>query len=226
MPVPAPATEAILHGVPTTRGGVGHEATTPTGAAILAGLTDRFIANPALTALGTGHGIGHREADLPNVLRVHLAEADAAHATGRRTRARLLACNIDDMTAEALGDAMDLLMEQGAMDVHFTPIVMKKNRPATSLSLLCDEADAGRFQDLLFRHTTTLGVKSIPVDKTELERRSERPDTPLAPVTLKCAILNGEQLRAKPEFDDCRALARKHGIPLAEVYAQVARCLP
>jgi hypothetical protein len=224
MPVPAPATEAILHGVPTTRGGTPHEATTPTGAAILAGLAGRFVASPTMTVLRTGYGIGHRETqELPNVLRVHLAEVEpTTTAKAAPSQARLLQCNIDDMTAEALGEAMDLLMEHGAMDVHFTPIVMKKSRPATSLALLCGAADEERFKNLLFRHTTTLGVKSLAVEKTELERKFERLDTPLGPVTMKHALRDGRLLRSKPEFEDCRALARKHGLPLAEVYALVA----
>lgn len=223
MPVPAPATAEILTGVPTTRGAADHEATTPTGAAILAALAGRFTAAPELTVLRTGYGIGHRETDLPNLLRVHLAEA-GQDADGITTaRARLLQCNIDDMTAEALGEAMDLLMERGAMDVHFTPIVMKKNRPATSLSLLCAEADEKRFRDLLFRHTSTLGIRSFALERAELERRFERIETPLGPVTMKHAVLDDEILRSKPEFEDCRALARKHGIPLAEVYALIAK---
>lgn len=228
MPVPAPATEAILHGVPTTRGGTPHEATTPTGAALLAGLAGRFVASPAMTVLRTGYGIGHRETqELPNVLRVHLAEVEPATTTkAAPNQARLLQCNIDDMTAEALGEAMDLLMEHGAMDVHFTPIVMKKSRPATSLTLLCGAADEERFKELLFRHTTTLGVKSLAVEKTELERKFERLDTPLGSVTMKHALRDGRLLRSKPEFEDCRALARKHGLPLAEVYALVAGCRP
>jgi hypothetical protein len=166
--------------------------------------------------------VGHRESTVrPNLLRVHLAEV-ARSSLSRTSRARLLQCNIDDMTGEMLGHAMDQLMEQGAMDVHFTPIFMKKSRPATMLSLLCAEADEARFKDLLFRNTTTLGVKSLAVDKTELERRFDTLETPLGPVTMKRALLDGEVLRSKPEYEECREMARRNGIPLAEVYVLIA----
>lgn len=224
IPVPAPATVEILAGIPTTRGAVPKETTTPTGAAILAVLTDRFTASPALTMEKTGYGIGHRETDIPNVLRVHLAEASEERASGTVGNARLLQCNIDDMTAEMLGVVMETLMEAGAMDVHFTPILMKKNRPATCLSLLCAASDEERFKALVFRHTTTLGIKSFALEKTVLETSFERLETPLGPVTMKNALLGGVVIRSKPELEDCRELARRHDIPLTEVYAAISRC--
>lgn len=227
MPVPAPATAELLHGRPTTRGATPHEATTPTGAAILAGVATTFTDRPRLVTERTGYGIGHRDAGpLPNLLRVHLAQVADTPATVPGTvtaPARLLSCNIDDMTAELLAAALELFLEQGAMDAHATPIVMKKGRPATCLSLLCAPADEARFTELLFRHTTTLGVKSLALEKTVLATRLSRLDTPLGPVTLKQALLGDRVLRAKPEFEDCRALARLHGLPLAEVYDQIAR---
>ena len=219
MPVPAPATAEILQGVPTTRGNTPHEATTPTGAAIVSVLAERFTSVPSMVTHKTAYGIGHRETELPNVLRVHLAEAESEE----RQRASLLQCNIDDMTAETLGAVMDLLMENGAQDVHFTPIMMKKNRPATGLSVLCAEADVDKFKELIFRHTTTLGIKSFAIEKTTLETGFESVETPLGPVTVKKALLNGELLRSKPEFEECRTLARSKGIPLTEVYALVEK---
>jgi uncharacterized protein (TIGR00299 family) protein len=225
VPVPAPATVEILQGLPTTRGAVRHETATPTGAAILAVLADDFPATPALAMQRTAYGIGHRDpADIPNVLRVHLARPASARRPEQAREARLLQCNIDDMTAEALGVAMDVLMENGAMDVHFTPILMKKNRPATSVSLLCAASDEKRFRELLFRHTTTLGVKSFPLEKTALDVAFERLDTPLGPVTMKNALRDGKVIRSKPELEDCRELAARHGLSLAEVYARIAGC--
>lgn len=221
IPVPAPATVEILRGIPTTRGAVRQETTTPTGATILAALVDEFSAVPALVVDKTGYGIGHRDGDIPNVLRVHLARTDGGRHAWSRQNARLLQCNIDDMTAEMLGVVMDTLMEAGAMDVHFTPILMKKNRPATCLSLLCAAQDEGRFTDLIFRHTTTLGVKRIPVDKAVLETRFERQDTPLGPVTFKQVRCDGAVVRSKPELEDCRTLAARHGVSLVEVYARI-----
>uniref|UniRef100_B8DKQ6 Putative nickel insertion protein n=1 Tax=Nitratidesulfovibrio vulgaris (strain DSM 19637 / Miyazaki F) TaxID=883 RepID=B8DKQ6_NITV9 len=242
MPVPAPATAEILSGIPTTRGATPHETTTPTGAAILATLVSRFTAAPRMAVQRTGYGVGHRDTELPNLLRVHLAEVDATHAglaaggasaTAFPTSgtaaplptepARLLQCNIDDMTAEQLAVAMEQLMEAGAMDVHFTPVMMKKGRPATCVSLLCAQGEQQRFARLLFRHTTTLGIKSVPIDKLVLETRFERLETPLGPVTMKLALLDGEVLRAKPELEDCKALARQHSIPLADVYLAIGK---
>jgi uncharacterized protein (TIGR00299 family) protein len=233
MPVPAPATAEILAGVPTTRGATDTETATPTGAAILKTLADAFPASPAMILEKTAYGIGHRDTGIPNALRVHLArpaEQAAPHISGRAAAgpgtmqaARLLQCNIDDMTGEALGAALDLLMEEGAMDVHFTPIVMKKNRPATCVSLLCAPRDEARFKELLFRHTTTLGVKSFALEKTVLDTTVETVETPLGAVRVKHALLRGEVLRSKPELEDCRALAKRHGVPLAEVQALAAR---
>lgn len=223
MPVPAPATEEILTGLPTTRGATPHEATTPTGAAILAELADRFVAAPEMTVMQTAYGVGHRITELPNLLRVQLAEVQPEDRP--TNRACLLQCNIDDMTAEQLGAAMEALLDAGAMDVHFTPAQMKKNRPGTCLSLLCAKADAPRFTELIFRHTSTLGVKRIPVDKTELERRFETVETPHGPVTMKYALLSGEVLRGKPEYEDLRAIARREGISLDAAWNLVAEYL-
>ena len=223
LPVPAPATVALLQGCPTTRGAVREETATPTGAAILAALVDRYTDGPSLTVERTGYGVGHRKTAIPNLLRVHLAEAEAPSGGLETVPARLLQCNIDDMTPEMLGAVMDLLMEAGAMDVHFTPIVMKKNRPATSVSLLCGAADEERFKRLIFRHTTTLGIKSFPMEKTVLARSFERLETPLGTVTMKNALMDGKVIRSKPELEDCRRIARRHGIPLGDVYLQILR---
>ena len=226
IPVPAPATAEILTGIPTSRGATPHETATPTGAAIVAELATQFTATPRMTVKKTGYGVGHRVTELPNLLRVHLAEATVDAPGWSVSQARLLQCNIDDMTAETLGAVMDTLMAAGAMDVHFTPIVMKKNRPATCLSLLCAAADEDRFKALVFRHTTTLGIKSLPLDKTVLETTFTTLETSLGPVTLKNALLGGKVLRAKPEFEDCRELARRHNLPLTAVYAAVGRAMP
>ena len=236
MPVPAPATAEILHGVPTSRGGVEHEATTPTGAAIVATLATVFTAAPIMTTLKTGYGIGHRQSQRPNVerpnmLRVELAEVEvgqagtAPHAEAHTGpgRACLLQCNMDDMSGEMLAETMDTLIEHGAGDVYFTPIVMKKSRPGVIISVVCGEGERARFTELLFRHTTTLGVKVFLHEKAMLEQSLTSIATPLGSVRLKQALRHGKVLRSKPEFEDCKALARRHGIPLAEVYAAISK---
>ncbi len=221
IPVPAPATVEILHGLPTTRGAVQQETTTPTGATILASLVDHFSANPTMTIEKTAYGIGHRESEIPNLLRVHLARVERKTSAETIQQAKLLQCNIDDMTAEMLGVTMDILMDSGAMDVHFTPILMKKNRPATCISLLCSEEDEERFKELLFRHTTTLGIKSIPLDKTVLEVSFSKLETTLGTVTMKHAMKDGKIIRSKPELEDCKQLALHHGVPLSDVYVHI-----
>ena len=246
MPVPAPATVEILHGIPTTRGGVEHEATTPTGAAIVATLASAFTTAPAMTTLRTGYGIGHRQSERPNMLRVLLAEVGApgvgapevvesaaSHSSAMTVRGAdtegcepadrfcQLQCSIDDMSGEMLAEAMDILIEQGAGDVYLTPVVMKKNRPGIIVSVICEAADRMKFTELVFRHTTTLGVKVFPLEKAILEQRFDTVATPFGSVRVKQAFMGGKVLRSKPEFEDCKALARRHGIPLAEIYAAV-----
>lgn len=223
LPVPAPATAEILTGIPTIRGAVRQETTTPTGAAILATLVDRFTDSPRMSVEKTAYGIGHRKSDLPNVLRVQLARAKAASSSWTVESARLLQCNIDDMTPEMLGVVMNLLLEKGAQDVHFTSIMMKKNRPAVSVSVLCAAEDEDRFKRLMFEHTSTLGVKSYPLEKTILETAFEKLETPLGPVTMKHALINGKVVRSKPELEDCKALAERHGISLGEVYYRIGK---
>ncbi|QAR33519.1 nickel pincer cofactor biosynthesis protein LarC [Geovibrio thiophilus] len=221
MPVPAPATAEILKGVPVTLGKVNKETTTPTGAAILAALTDKFCDVSGFAIQKTGYGIGHNDNEVPNVLRVFLAEAENYVKTGQ---AVLLQCNIDDMTPEMLGAAMELLMDEGASDVHFTPIIMKKNRPAVTISVLCPDEDADRFRRLLFLHTSTLGIKSTLIRKDMLEVSFDKLDTPLGTVTMKNAVMDGKIIRSKPEFEDCKKLSEQHGIPLSEVYTQIWKC--
>lgn len=222
--VPAPATEDLLTGIPTSRGGVKHEATTPTGAAILTTLVGTYTDQPRMTVRRTAYGLGHRDTDLPNVLRVSLADAEE-EAASRSQTACLLECNIDDMTAEMLGVVMDVLMEQGAMDVHFTPIIMKKNRPATMLSLLCDQAEEARFMELLFRQTTTNGIKKSQILKTALETTFTQVETPLGIVSIKHALLNGKIVHSKPELEDCRELAIHNKVPLMDVYTMLGKYL-
>lgn len=223
MPVPAPATLEILNGVPTSRGAVQKETTTPTGAAILAELVDRFDSTVQMAPEKTAYGIGHRDTEIPNVLRASIATIEDQPNKLPTVPACLLECNIDDMTGEMLGDAMDRLMDAGAMDVHFTSIVMKKNRPATTLSVLCGAEDEDRFKRLIFRHTSTLGIKTFPLQKTVLGISFEQLNTPLGPVTMKNAILDGTVIRSKPELEDCRRLSTEHDLPLSEIYLQIGK---
>ena len=128
-----------------------------------------------------------------------------------------LECNIDDMTGEELGYALQLLLDAGALVVWFTPIMMKKNRPAVTLSVLCRPDDVASFDALLLRETTTLGVRRRWLERTVAERRTVRVATPLGALTCKLKLLDGQVVSAKPEYDECAALAQAHGLPLRSV---------
>ncbi len=221
LPVPAPATVLLARGIPTKQGAVEKEAATPTGTAILAEFADKFTDKPQMTILKTGYGIGHRDngrGRIANVLRLHLAEVQEESETDTISNAALLQCNIDDMSAEELGFALEKMMQAGAMDCHFTPIIMKKGRPATSLSLLCPIEKEAYFAELLFRHTTTLGLKSFPIKKYELNRRYRKIPTPLGEVAIKEGLLSGSVLKSKPEYEECCKLAERYNKPLGEVF--------
>ncbi|MBT3190993.1 MAG: nickel pincer cofactor biosynthesis protein LarC [Verrucomicrobia bacterium] len=219
LPVPAPATVQILQNIPTRRGAVDFETTTPTGAAILATLVDRFSDTPELSISKTAYGIGHRDMEIPNVLRVQLATETSLPAP---VDAVLLECSVDDMTAEALGYAMERLFEAGASDVNFIPVTMKKSRPGTIVSVLCSPLCEAAVKHAIFRETTTLGIKRIAVEKTMLDRRETKCNTPFGHVTVKEALMDGEVIRSKPEFDECAAIARREKCPLSTVYEIVS----
>jgi hypothetical protein len=221
--VPAPATEALLTGIPTLRGGQPFEATTPTGAALLATLADSFDASPALTVRRIGHGAGRRDGPLPNVLRLLLCDSQEAAGPGEQLME--LACNIDDMSPELYGPVMDRLLEQGANDCWLTPVVMKKGRPGILLGVLCPQSVADTLTLTLLAETTSIGVRRHPVDRTALPRSIRRLDTPLGPVQVKLVRPPGQPLRAKPEHEDCLRLAREHGLPLPTVQARVHQAL-
>ncbi len=218
IPVPAPATVEILKNIPTKRGAVQFETTTPTGAAILAELVDSYTDTPTLTTKKIAHGIGHRDMEIPNILRVQLADTSPLPAP---VDAILLECTVDDMTAEALGYAMERLITAGANDVNFIPTTMKKSRPATIISVLCSPENEETIKEIIFHETTTLGIKSITIAKTMLERRTTKCQTKYGPITIKEALLNGKPIRSKPEFEECATIARKENIPLSKVYKEI-----
>ncbi len=221
LPVPTPATVEILNGIPSLRGAVNHETTTPTGAAILAEIVDKFSDTPDMIIDKTAYGIGHRDMDIPNVLRVQLATLSSSYG---KIEAVLLECSIDDMTGEALAYAMERLFEAGADDVNLHPVIMKKSRPGTQLSVLCAPLHEAALKKVIFKETTTLGIKRIAVSKTVLDRRSRTCNTKFGKVTIKEALLNGKTIRAKPEFEDCARLARQHDVSLAEISRAAMEC--
>ena len=212
LPVPAPATAHILRDVPIYGGAIRGELCTPTGAALLKHFVTEFGAMPVMKVKKIGYGMGNKDFEAANCVRALLGET-----AGGGDEVAELCCNLDDMTAEALGFAQEELLAAGALDVYTTPIGMKKGRPAVLFSCMCRMEDRERLLGLLFRHTTTLGVRENVCRRYTLERGERTVDTPHGPVRLKTASGWGV-VRSKPEYEDVARIARGQGISLAEVF--------
>lgn len=215
LSVPAPATAELLRGIPIYGGEIKGELCTPTGAALLRFFGRSFGPMPALRAEALGTGIGSRDFGRCNCLRAYLGESG-----GEADGVVELRCNLDDCTGEELGFALDRLFEAGAVDAWFTPIYMKKNRPAWLLSALCRPEDEAAVTAALFRHTNTLGVRASDCRRRVLTRREETRNTPLGPVRFKLSEGEGVK-REKPEFDDLRRIAEETGMSLGEVKGRI-----
>jgi len=212
FPVPAPATAEILSGIPVKTGSVPFEATTPTGAAILATLVDEFTETIHFNISKTGYGIGYKESEIPNVLRIFLADQDADKF--EVARAMMIECNIDDMNPEYIGTLFDLVLEEGADDMFVTPIVMKKSRPASKISILCNPIIENKLKEILFNHTSSIGMRSYPVSKSMLKRKIIELSTPHGKIPVKISYYGKKVLKWKPEFDILLKISREKNIPL------------
>ena len=201
MPLPAPATAEILRGVPLAESMVDGEMTTPTGAAILATVVERFTSFPALTIESIGLGAGTREMpEQANILRLSSGPSSLPAASDR---VWVLETNLDDLPGEVVGYTMTRLMDAGALDAFVTPIQMKKNRPGVMVSVLCDEAKIPALEDLLFRETATLGIRRYPVSRHKLKRQAVEVETPFGPIKGKLGWLGDRPPTFSPEYDDC-----------------------
>jgi len=219
MPVPAPATAELLCGVPIAATDEPGELTTPTGAAILATLSSGFGSIPAMTTTAVGYGAGTREGRTrPNVIRVIIGTAQAGMDRGVE-RLMLLETNLDDVTPQIVAYCMQRLLAEGALDAWTQPIVMKKQRTATMLSVLCRMVDVEAMERLVFRETPTLGIRRREVDRTALPRRIEAVATKFGEIRMKVAAVESVE-SATPEYEDCVAAAGKHGVALREVIAE------
>jgi len=228
-PVPVPAVQRLLVERPTVRGIAGipdvGELTTPTGAALVAALARPAAGTIVRTVTGSGYGAGDRNpADFPNCLRIDLVAA-AASAARRETIVELL-CDVDDSNPEWLPAAADAARAAGAVDVTFTPITGKEGRPATHVTALCSPDAAGAVEVSLFRHTTTFGVRRRELSRACLVRRWTPVETPFGPVRVKEGWLGDERLQASPEYRDCLACSRDHGVSIREVYRSALALLP
>ena len=215
LPVPAPATAYILRDVPIYGGEIRGELCTPTGAALLKHFVSEFSAMPPMRVQKIGYGMGKKDFPAANCVRCLLGEGqDCADSVYE------LQCNLDDMTGEEIGFAMDELYTGGALEVFTTAVGTKKNRPAVLLTVLCKAEDKQRMTDLIFKHTTTLGVREIEKRRTVLQRSFAQVQTPYGEVRRKTSTGYGVQ-RAKYEFDDLARIAREQNISLREA-AQLA----
>lgn len=235
LPVPAPAVVELLRGIPVKTGRVEFETTTPTGAAILAANVEEYTDQLDFLIEKTGYGIGMRELEIPNVLRVYLGEIPATlfsscqgkirlqpkHLGWQNEVQRMLETNIDDMSPEIFEYVEEKLFTAGALDVYKTPIIMKKGRAAVKLSVLAPEEKINALQEIIFLETSAIGLRSYPVQKTMLKRKSEKVETRYGSVMVKFSYLGGELLKYKAEYEDCRRLAVEKGILLREVYREV-----
>lgn len=219
LPIPAPATLKLLRDAPVYSSGPQVELVTPTGAAIVKTLSTRFAPFPAMTIEKTGYGAGTREfPDHPNLLRITIGEAEsAAHLSTSNDRITVLEANLDDLSPQVLAYAMERLLAEGALDVFSVPVQMKKSRPGALLTVLAKIEDANRLTKTIFAETTTLGVRRREEQRQTLARRWENVNTTWGPVRIKIASMNGTISNYAPEYEDCRALAEAHHVPLKEV---------
>lgn len=222
LPVPAPATVEITKSIPTKRGGVPFEATTPTGAAILATVVDEFTDTPAFATSSCGYGIGHTLSQTPNMLRILLGRAIETAQPFTTDSPVLIECNIDDMNPEWYEYIFERLLASGADDVYLVPIIMKKSRPGITLSVLCSK-HRQKILDCILRETSTLGVRIVPVEKIMLERKLSKVKTKYGEVSVKSGLVDGSVIKSKPEYADCKRLAVQHGVPIRQIYAEVEK---
>ncbi|ESP62528.1 hypothetical protein SMITH_442 [Smithella sp. ME-1] len=224
LPVPAPATAEILKGIPVKTGLVPFEATTPTGAAIIAATASVFTDKIDFTPEKIGYGLGSKESSVPNVLRLFLGKLSTASVNSFDTEtgdAVVIECNIDDMNPELYDNLMELLFSAGAHDVFFTPIIMKKSRPAVTVSVLCDLSQQPAMEKILWLNSSTFGLRSYKVTKSMLPRKMVKVKTGYGVVNLKCGYLNGRIIKSKPEYEDCKRLAREKGVSALDVYESI-----
>jgi len=217
LPVPAPATAHILRGVPIYGGGIRAELCTPTGAALLKHFVTAFGAMPVMIVSDIGYGMGTKDFEVANCVRASLGVVE-----GGKGEISELCCNLDDMTPEAIGFVQELLLQKGALDVYTIPIGMKKSRPGVLLVCMCRREMAEEMTALLFRHTTTLGVREIVSRRYTLHRETHTVPTPYGPVAVKTSSGWGVT-KSKAEYEDVARIAREHDLSLAEVQALIGQ---
>ncbi len=215
LPVPAPATAYILRDIPIYGGSIRGELCTPTGAALLRHFVTEFGDMPVMRVQSIGYGMGKKDFERANCVRVMLGETKE-----KPEGIWELNCNVDDMTGEQMGFALDMLMEQGALDVFTIPVGMKKSRPGILLTVMCREADKEKMIHLIFRHTTTLGIREKFCNRYTLERKIETEDTSYGPIRRKTSYGYGVR-RSKYEYEDIAAVAKEKGLSISQVISEI-----
>ncbi len=224
LPVPAPATAEIIKGIPTRKGGVDFEATTPTGAAILSALGTDFGSGMTVKVEKTAYGVGQKDhPEVPNLLRVSLGETAGNSNSGHD--ALLIECNIDDMNPEFYEHISERLFKAGASDVFFSDVIMKKGRPGIVLSVISETELADTLKEIVFTESTTLGIRTFSFRKDTLARQFGTIQTIYGTVTFKRSFYKGKEVSIKPEYDECRRIASEKGIPVKEVYNNIMTVL-
>jgi uncharacterized protein (TIGR00299 family) protein len=225
LPVPAPATLELLKEAPVYSSGPQVELVTPTGAAIVKTLASRFSQFPTMKIEQSGYGAGTRDfPGHPNVVRLTIGQSAAKTAAGTSQETiTVLEANLDDLSPQVLAYTMEQLLAAGALDVFSVPVQMKKGRPGAVLTVLSKPEDADRLSKLIFAETTTLGVRRREEMRQVLARRWETVETPWGPVRIKIASMNGTISNYAPEYEDCRAVAEKHHVPLRTVMQEAMR---
>lgn len=217
MPVPAPATAHLIKGIEIRPTDIQSEMLTPTGAAILTTLSDQFGNLPSMSIEQTGYGAGQKEfGNTPNVLRLLVGQTNQ---TSNQDNVVVLETNLDDCSAEIIGYTIKLLINANALDVFTTPIQMKQHRPGSLLTVLAKEEDVFKMEDILFRETSTFGIRKQTCQRAILDRRHETVKTIYGDIRIKIGSKNGQILTTSPEYSDCHKAAQTHNIPLKQVYA-------
>ncbi|MDD7718813.1 MAG: nickel pincer cofactor biosynthesis protein LarC [Eubacteriaceae bacterium] len=215
LPVPAPATARILQGIPIYSEDIKGELCTPTGAALLKHFVSEFGSMPAMIVEKDGYGMGTKEFPRANCVRVMIGDTEE-----KADDVIEISTNLDDMTAEEIGFAMEVLMEEGALDAYCQPIIMKKGRPATRLVCMCKPDDKNRLSKLIFKHTTAIGIRINKFERIVLERSFDKAETPWGDVTVKKCMGQGTT-KKKAEFEDLARIARDNDLSLREVSEKI-----
>lgn len=217
LPLPAPATLALLEGVPVTSSDIEAELVTPTGALLVASLSKGYGQIPGMVIESVGYGAGELDLTAPNLLRVIIGKRGEEMGFTSETLT-VLETSIDDLNPEIYDHVISRLFEAGALDVSMIPTTMKKNRPGTLLQVLCRPGEASAMMDILFSETSTLGIREYTVNRHSLARHVLTVDTEYGPVRVKVAQWGDRNVKISPEYEDCRRLAVSNQVPLLKVY--------